>query len=168
MAIDAIPLKTYLTKSIMNFAKIGYYVGTCAAIVILLWLGIFKFTPTEAMAIKPYVATSFLMSWMYDVASLQFVSNFIGVFEIITALLLIGSFWSRLSGLIAGYLGVVIFSTTLTFLISAPGIWTVVDGVPTTDFFVLKDLAFLAIFLIIIGRNAPENQKVSAVPDART
>lgn len=152
----------------MNFAKTGYYVGTSAAIVILLWLGVFKFTPTEAMAIKPYVASSLLMSWMYDVASLQFVSNFIGVFEIVTALLLIGSFWSRLSGLLAGYLGLVIFSTTLTFLISAPGIWKIVDGVPTTDFFVLKDLAFLAIFLMIIGHNTPENQTISAVPDSST
>lgn len=138
----------------MNFKKAGYNTGVIAAIIILLWIGIFKFTPTEAMAIKHYVGTSFLMSWMYKVGSVQAVSIFIGIFEIVTALLLIASFWNRKAGLLAGYLGAIIFLTTLSFLITAPGTWKVVDGVITTDFFVLKDLGYLGIFFLVIGQHS--------------
>lgn len=142
----------------INFKKAGYNICVIAAIVILLWIGFFKFTPTEAEAIKHYVSTSFLMSWMYKVASVQAVSIFIGIFEIVTALLLIASFWNHKAGLMAGYLGAVIFLTTLSFLITAPDTWKVIDGVMTTDFFVLKDLGYLGIFFLVIGHHSTDKQ----------
>ncbi len=138
----------------MNFKKTGYNLGVIAAIAVLLWIGIFKFTATEAMGIKHYVSNSFLMSWLYHVASDQAVSNLIGTFEIITALLLIGSFWNDKIGRIAGYAGIIIFLTTISFLFTTPGIWKAVEGVPTTDFFVVKDLAFLAIMFLVVGEHS--------------
>lgn len=137
----------------INFKRAGYNTSVIAAIIVLIWIGLFKFTHTEAMAIKHYVSTSFLMSWMYKVASVQAVSNFIGAYEIATGLLLIVSFWSRRAGLIAGYLGAIIFVTTLSFLITAPGTWKTVDGLITTDFFVLKDLGYLGVFFLVIGHH---------------
>jgi uncharacterized membrane protein YkgB len=139
----------------MNHTKTGYTIGVASTALILLWIGIFKFTPTEAAAIMPLVQHSFLMSWMYKIGSTQQVSNFIGLFEIITGILLIASFWSKKLGLTGGYLTVIIFLTTLSFLATTPGIWKVVDGVLTTEFFVLKDLAFLAIGFMVIGKNSP-------------
>ncbi|WP_419801967.1 DUF417 family protein [Mucilaginibacter sp.] len=144
----------------MNFRKTGYNLGVIAAIIILLWIGLFKFTPTEAMGIKHYVGTSFLMSWMYKVASVHAVSNIIGTYEVVTGLLLLASFWNRKAGLLAGYLGAIIFLTTLSFLITAPGTWKLVDGFPTTDFFVLKDLGYLAIFLLVIGHHTTNEKAV--------
>jgi uncharacterized membrane protein YkgB len=49
--------------------KIGYYISLFGASLILLWIGIFKFTPTEAAAIKPLVENHFLTSVVYDVMS---------------------------------------------------------------------------------------------------
>ncbi len=138
----------------MNFKKTGYNLGVIATIVVLIWIGIFKFTATEAMGIKHYVSNSFLMSWLYNVASDQTVSNLIGAFEIITALLLLGSFWNSKIGRIGGYAGMIIFLTTLSFLFTTPGVWKTVDGVPTTDFFVVKDLAFLAIMFLVVGEHS--------------
>lgn len=137
----------------MDFKKTGYALGVMATIIVLLWIGILKFTPSEAMAIKGYVSNSFLMSWLYSLTSVQGVSNIIGIYEIITAILLIASFWNKKMGLIGGYLSAVIFLTTLSFLITTPGIWKVSEGVAVTDFFVLKDIAFLAVSLQIIGTN---------------
>ena len=145
----------------MNFSKTGYILGVSATALVLLWIGILKFTPTEAAAIKPYVENSFLMSWLYNVASVQMVSNLIGVFEIITGLLLLGSFRSTKAGEIAGYLALIIFITTLSFLITTPHVWKFSDGVLITDFFVVKDLAFLAIALQVIGHNSSERQAKS-------
>ncbi len=140
----------------MNFKKTGYNLGVIATIIVLLWIGIYKFTPTEAMAIKGFVSHSFLMSWMYKVFSDPVVSDLVGVFEIVTGILLIASFWNRKIGKIAGYLSLVIFLTTLSFLFTTPGVWKISDGVPVTEFFVLKDLAFAAIALQVIGRNSDE------------
>ncbi|WP_316802985.1 DUF417 family protein [Pedobacter nototheniae] len=137
----------------MDLKKTGYTLGVIATIITLLWIGILKFTPTEALAIKGYVANSFLMSWLYNVTSVQGVSNIIGIYEIVTGVLLIGSFWNRKAGLIAGYLTAVIFLTTLSFLATTPGIWKITDGILVTDYFVLKDLAFLAISLQVIGKH---------------
>ena len=135
----------------MNIKKTGYAIGVIGTIIVLLWIGILKFTPTEAAAIKPYVEHSFLMGWMYQIGSVQQVSNFVRFFELITAILLIASFFNRRMGLIGGYLGVLIFLTTLTFIFTTPGIWKEMDGLPVTDFFVVKDIAFLAIVLQVIG-----------------
>ncbi|ATP58222.1 hypothetical protein CPT03_18005 [Pedobacter ginsengisoli] len=137
----------------MDLKKSGYNLGVVATIIVLFWIGILKFTPTEALAIKGYVSNSFLMSWLYHFSSDQGVSNFIGIYELITGILLIASFWNAGIGLIAGYLTAIIFLTTLSFLITTPGIWKLSDGVPVTDFFVIKDLAFLAIALQVIGKN---------------
>lgn len=97
----------------MKTTRAGYAVGVIGTIIVLLWIGLLKFTPSEAAAIKPYIENSFLMSWIYKVGTVQQVSNFVGAFEIITAILLIASFFNRQMGLIGGYLGLVIFLTTL-------------------------------------------------------
>lgn len=141
----------------MKFSRAGYNLGVIATILVLIWIGIFKFTPGEAMAIKNYVSHSFLMSWLYSLFSIQMVSNLIGIFEIITGLFLIASFWNRKLGLIGGYLTSVIFLTTLSFLITTPGIWNISEGVPVTDFFVIKDLGFLGIALLVIGKHQEGN-----------
>lgn len=136
----------------INFTKAGYTLGVIATIIILLWIGLFKFTPGEAMAIKGYVSNSFLMSWLYRVTSVQGASNIIGTYEIVTAIFLIASFWSNKAALIGGYLTASIFIGTLSFLLTTPGIWKLSDGIWTTDFFVLKDMAFLGIGLMVIGK----------------
>lgn len=145
----------------MNIKKTGYAIGITGTSLVLLWIGILKFTPSEAMGIKPYVEHSFLIGWLYAIGSVRQVSDFIGIFEIVTSISLLASFWSSRAGLIAGYLATIIFLTTLSFLITTPGIWKEMDGVPVIDFFVLKDLGFLAVALQMIGSNS-ENEKANA------
>ena len=55
----------------MNFSKTGYLFSVSATALVLLWIGILKFTPAESIAIKPYVENSILMSWLYGFASVQ-------------------------------------------------------------------------------------------------
>jgi len=137
----------------MKLQRMGYALGVIATALVLLWIGLLKFTMAEALAIKPYVENSLLMSWMYRIASVAVVSDLIGIFEIVTGILLLASFRSHAAGRIAGYLAVIIFVTTLSFLLTTPGIWKMSEFVPVTDFFVLKDLGFLAIALQVTGRH---------------
>ena len=134
--------------------KTGYYISLFGAAIILLWIGIFKFTPTEANAIKPLVENHFLTFFVYNFAGIQTVSNAIGMIEIIIALLLIFSVKFASLRKYASIGMIVTFLTTLSYLFTTPGVWKIVDGIPVTDFFILKDLLFLGFGLMILnGKN---------------
>jgi len=138
--------------------RVGYGFAFFSTFLILLWVGLFKFTPTEAEAIRPFVENSPLMSWLYAVGSVQQVSNLIGIIEVVTALMLLGTlWWPRLRRPTAAFL-VLTFLTTLSFLFSTPGTFKWVDGFPVTNFLVLKDLSYLgfALWLLHPPVGAPE------------
>ncbi len=120
---------------------------------ILIWLGIYKFTPTEAKLIEPLVLNHPLMGWTYQFISVQAVSNLIGATEIIVGIgLLIGLRSSKVA-YYSGIASVVIFISTLSFLITTPDTWKVSDGVWVPNFFLLKDILFLAVAINVIERN---------------
>ena len=69
--------------------KIGFAISYSGIFILLVWIGIFKFTPTEANAIQRLVENQPLMSWMYDWFDNQMVSNTIGSIELLTALMML-------------------------------------------------------------------------------
>jgi uncharacterized membrane protein YkgB len=137
----------------MKSTNAGYTIGVIAITVALVWIGLFKFTHMEAMGIQHYIQNSFLLSWMYKVLSLDATAMLIGTIEIITGILIVASFWFPQAGRIGGLMAIVIFLTTLSFLLTTPMTWKLVEGIPMTDFFVLKDLAFLAIAVQVFERS---------------
>ncbi len=130
-------------------AALTSIIGTA---IILLWIGIFKFTPTEAKAIQSLINHSPFMSWMTPTFGVQATSNFIGTIEIITALLLLCVLipehtFQRLAQ-IGGILGVGIFLCTLSFLATTPGAFSLHDGIVIPDGFLLKDIVLLGASLL--------------------
>jgi hypothetical protein len=110
----------------------------------LLWIGVFKFTQAEANAIKPLLTHHFLFSWLYHLFSVQGVSNLIGIVEIIVGFSFILGTRFVCFRKIAFIGSTIIFCVTLSFLFTTPGKWRIIEGVPITDFFILKDIALLA------------------------
>jgi len=138
-----------------NKDNIGYLIVVFGVSLVLIWIGIYKFTPTEAKLIQPLVENHFAMGWLYDVISVQAVSNIIGATEIIVALgLIIGIKHAKLA-YVSGIAASIIFVATLSFLLTTPNTWKVSDGVLITNFFLVKDILFLAISIIVIERNRP-------------
>lgn len=134
--------------------RIGYYISLFGAALILLWIGIFKFIPTEAGGIKSLIENHFLTFFVYDIVSVQTVSNAIGTIEIIIALLLVFSVKFASLRKYAAIGMIVTFLITLSYVFTTPGIWKIVDGIPVTDFFILKDLMLLGFGLMILnGKN---------------
>lgn len=131
--------------------KAGYYLSLFGAAIILLWIGIFKFTPTEANAIKPLLENHFLTFFVYDIVSIQTVSNTIGVIEIIIAVLLLFSVKFASLRKYAAIGMIITFLITLSYLFTTPGIWKTVDGIPVTEFFIVKDLMLLGFGLMILN-----------------
>lgn len=133
--------------------SLGYKIGVFGVVLTLLWIGVFKFTPTEAAAIEPLVANHPLIGWIYSFLSVQMVSNIIGLTEIIIAIGLIAGFFNPKIGYLSGLLALFTFIITLSFMITTPNTWKVVDGVLITNFFLLKDIVFVAVALLVIERN---------------
>jgi uncharacterized membrane protein YkgB len=137
----------------INYESFGYTLSVVGVAIVLLWIGIFKFSPTEATGIEVYVKNNFLISWMYKIADLQEVSNVIGLLEIITGVGLVLHFFWKPAGIIAGLFSSITFLITLTFIFTTPKVNAIVDGFPVTDFFVLKDLMALGISLMVFGKS---------------
>ncbi|WP_282065609.1 DUF417 family protein [Vibrio rotiferianus] len=133
--------------------NIGYSLGVLGVALVLAWIGIYKFTPTEADLIKPLVENHPAMGWLYSVISVQAVSNLIGALEIIVAIGLVVGLKNRKIGFFSGVFATVIFLSTLSFLITTPNTWKVSDGILITNFFLVKDILFLAISISVIEKN---------------
>lgn len=130
-------------KTVSEKLNFGFYISLFGTVLILLWVGLFKFTPSEAEAIKPLVSNHPLTSWMYKVMSTQTVSNFVGVSEITIAILILIGLKNKLIAKISSIGIIIIFLMTISYLFTTPGTWRQVDNFPITDFFILKDIMYL-------------------------
>jgi reactive chlorine resistance protein C len=135
-----------------NLQKIGYAVSVLGVALVLIWIGIFKFTPTEAKAIRPMVENSPLISWLYLIFSELTVSKLIGVIEIIIGVGLVVSLRLPQVGLVAGGFSAITFLVTISFIFTTPNAIEKVDGVWLPDAFILKDVMALGISIMVIGR----------------
>lgn len=139
--------------------KIGYYVSFFGTALILLWLGIFKFTPTEANAIKPLIINHPLTFWVYDHFSVQAVSDFMGAFELtVVALMLIGLKYGKVN-VLAGVGLIAIFLMTVSYIFTTPNSFQVVDGMLATNFSRVKDIMYLAFGITLLSKSLQSLKK---------
>jgi uncharacterized membrane protein YkgB len=139
----------------------GEYVLRYGLVLVLAWIGAMKFTGYEAKGIEPLVATSPLLSWMYNFLSLQAVSNILGVTELTTAVLIaLRPVSSRLAA-IGSALAALTFLVTLTFLFTLPGWEQTLGGFPAlsgSGGFLLKDSVLLGASLWSLGEALRANK----------
>src|SRR5437667_6092508 len=135
---------------------IGRTLARYGLVVVVGWIGLMKFTGYEAEGIRPFVANSPLLSWVYGLMSVRDFSAVLGVVEVAIALLIAARpFWPRASAL-GSALAVGMFLTTLSFLVTTPGVWaSSAGGFPALSAlpgqFLIKDLALLGISLWTLG-----------------
>jgi uncharacterized membrane protein YkgB len=121
-------------------------------VLVLLWVGGMKFTAYEAEGIKGFVVNSPLMSWAYSSLSVQSFSAVLGMTEILIAVLITARPLSARAAAIGSALAVGMFLTTLSFLLTTPGVWEAsAGGFPALSVvpgqFLLKDLVLLGVSL---------------------
>src|SRR5262245_2961052 len=92
-------------------------------VVVVGWIGLMKFTTYEAEGIRPFVANSPLMSWVYGLMSAQGFSAVLGVVELTIAILIATRPFSPRASVVGSALAVGMFLTTLSFLVTTPGVW---------------------------------------------
>ncbi len=132
---------------IQKLNAFGMGVSRYGLAALLLIFGVLKFTNFEAKAIQPLVENSPLMSWLYQVADLRTTSGIIGVVEIGLAVMIALRAWFPRVSALGSIGGILMFVTSLSFLISTPGMWTILEGlpVPTDGGFIMKDLILLGV-----------------------
>ena len=125
-------------------------------VVVVGWIGLMKFTGYEAEGIRPFVANSPLMSWVYGPLSVRGFSAVLGVVEVAIAILIAARPLSPRASAVGSALAVGMFLTTLSFLVTTPGVWaSSAGGFPALSAFpgqaLIKDLALLGIALWSLG-----------------
>ncbi len=129
--------------------SLGYIISVLGLVIVLIWIGLFKFTPTEAKDIEPYITNSPFMNWLYSYFDIYTVSKIIGTLEIITGVLIFSSFFNSYAGLIGGIFSTFTFLITLSFIFSTPNSIERIDNFILPDAFILKDIMPLGISIHI-------------------
>ena len=116
--------------------------------IIYAWFGGMKFTAYEAQGLVPLVENSPLLSWFYALLSVRGFSNFLGVLELSVGLLIVLRLVNPIFSAAGGFLSTGLFVTTLSFMISTPGVVVPELGAPAISVapgqFLLKDVGLLA------------------------
>ena len=135
---------------------VGRGLARYGLVVVVGWIGLMKFTGYEAEGIRPFVANSPLMSWVYGPLSVRGFSALLGVVEVAVALLIAARPLLPQVSAFGSALAVAMFLTTLSFLVTTPGVWEPsLGGFPALSAvpgqFLIKDLALLGISLWTLG-----------------
>src|SRR6266404_690942 len=134
----------------------GRELARYGVVVVVGWIGLMKFTAYEAEGIRPFVANSPLMSWVYGLMSVEGFSAMLGVVEVAIAILIAARPFSPRASALGSALAVGMFLTTLSFLVTTPGVWEPsAGGFPALSVvpgqFLIKDLALLGTSLWTLG-----------------
>ena len=161
-----LPTEETLVKALMRansrtrLEMVGIHVSRYGLVTTLLLIGVLKFTAGEAQGIRPLVANSPLLFWLYRIFTLQGVSNLIGMTEIVVALLIALRPWSARLSFIGSIGAIITFVLTVSFLFSTPGAFQFSHGFPLlgdAGQFLIKDLVLLGASIL----TAAEARRVS-------
>ena len=138
----------FLVSATPTIDAVGRYAVRYGLVVVLVWIGGMKFTAYEAEGISGLVSNSPLMSWAYSLFSVQGFSTLLGVTEIVIALLVAARPLSAGIALAGSSAAAGMFLTTLSFLLTTPGVWELsAGGFPALSVvpgqFLLKDFVLL-------------------------
>jgi len=125
-------------------------------LLVLVWIGLTKFTHYEALGVERLMRSSPLFSWLYHLFDVRSASSLIGVIELLTAALVALWPWRPRWGALGLAMAVVTYTLTVTFLFTTPG-WEAGYGAPVVGSigqFLLKDLGLMAGALLLLARPA--------------
>ena len=134
---------------------IGRHMIRYGLVAVLLWIGAMKFTAYEADGISGLVSNSPLTSWVYQFASTRQFGVVLGVAELFIAGLIATRPVSAKVSAVGSVLATAMFATTLSFLLTTPGVIESSLGFPALSVmpgqFLIKDVVLLGAALWATG-----------------
>lgn len=140
-----------------SLADLARWALTYSLAIIFLAFGASKFTAMSGEALAPLIMNSPLVSWLHSLFGIDGAARALGVFEILTGLLIAARSFSPRLSVIGGAMAIVTFVVTLSFLFSTPKIAT---GNPfplsMLGEFLFKDLVLLGVAFWIFATSLAE------------
>jgi len=132
---------------VRSIEKISAFVLRYGLVLVVLWIGCLKFTAYESKGVFNHASHSPLLAWAYHILDVRSFSRGLGLVEIASALLIAaGPVWPKLS-IVGSLAGIGMFLTTLSFVITTPGVWQAGYGFPALSGFpgqfLVKDVVLL-------------------------
>jgi uncharacterized membrane protein YkgB len=124
-------------------------------VIVIAWFGAMKFTHYESQGISHWVANSPLLSWAYNIMSIDAFGRLNGSIELIVAALLAVKPWFPKASVVGGVFASLFFVTTLSFMVTTPGVGEAsAGGFPVLSAdgeFLMKDIANLGLALWLLA-----------------
>jgi uncharacterized membrane protein YkgB len=137
-----------------QLTSVAALVARYGLVIVLAWFGAMKFTSYESQGISHWVANSPLLSWFYNVMSIDGFGRLNGSIELITAVLLAVKPWYPKASVVGGIVATLFFVTTLSFMITTPGVGEAsAGGFPVLSAdgeFLMKDIALVGLALWLL------------------
>lgn len=134
---------------------IAALVARYCLVIVIAWFGLMKFTYYESHGISPLIANSPLMSWIYDIMSISAFGRLLGPIELFTAALLAVKPWYPKASVLGGLIASLFFLTTLSTMITTPGIGEASAGgfpvLSANGQFLMKDIALFGLSLWLLA-----------------
>ena len=133
--------------------NIPFLIIATGMVVMLFWAGAFKLTAPGAEGIVPLVSNSPFISWDFKLFGPYVGSDLIGITEWIGGILIIVGLFKPAAGIIGGIIGVLMFFTTSSMLITTPGALIHVNGMAYMNnlgLFLYKDIINLGASFYLI------------------
>ncbi len=138
-------MDTYPSQS--NLERYGHILLRYGLVIILISVGLLKFTAYETEGIQPLVSNSPFFETLNSLFGASTFSAILGVIEIVTGLMIAARPFSAKISAFGSMAAIVQFVLTLTLIFSTPGVWQSGYGFPFPSpmpgQFLLKDIILL-------------------------
>jgi uncharacterized membrane protein YkgB len=135
------------TGSVAKIERLGSIFLRYGLVVAIGWIAAMKVTEYEAKGIQPLIAHSPFLSWGYSVWSVHHFTMIIGAIEMIIVALIALRRWFPKASAVGSLGAVLMFLTTLSFIITTPGWEPSLGGFPALSGdvgeFLIKDFVLL-------------------------
>jgi uncharacterized membrane protein YkgB len=135
------------TERVAKIERLGGIFLRYGLVVAIGWIAAMKVTEYEAKGIQPLIAHSPFLSWGYSVWSVHHFTMIIGAIEVSIATLIALRRWFPTASAVGSVGAVMMFLTTLSFIITTPGWEPSLGGFPALSGdvgeFLIKDLVLL-------------------------
>jgi uncharacterized membrane protein YkgB len=148
-----------------RLTSIGQAISRYGLALTLAWIGFGKYIKMESRVL---IEHSPLMSWVYDVFSINTVARGLGTLEITAAILIVARPVSARLSAIGSAMAIMLFCGTLSFLFTTPGVVGRFAGpVPVLTAlpgqFLLKDIVLLGVAVWSLGEAVQAHWAPSAL-----
>lgn len=135
-------------------------------VLVIFWIGCLKFTAYESQGVFKHASNSPLLSWAYTFVDIRGFSRALGIVELTIALLIAAAPVAPKASSAGSIGAIAMFLTTLSFLITTPGVWQPDYGFPwlspSPGQFLIKDAVLLGAAIWTLGNS------LLAIPNLRT